>query len=806
MAKKKKAAPAYKPAAEKVDAVSEEDAEVATKKGSRSEPSGELAEALKRYRLGWEKDRDNQRKAYEDLAFLAGDGQWEKQALAEREADSRPILTIDKTSQFARQVTGDIRQLRPAVKIVPVDDAADENVGAKILPGMLRYIEQRSDAKAAYFSAADQMVAGGIGHCRVYTEYAAATTMDQEICVGLIEDGVAVVWDPDACHPTRKDAMWCFVPFDYSRETFKEKWPDASPDELDYHQEDAFHDWLTVDTVRVTEYWRKVPSTRELAIYPSGEIVDLTDDEDGTKRADAQAEQGVKFEKRDSFQVERMLVTASSVLEGPDKWPGAHIPIAPFMGEEIKIGRRIERRGVVRPLKDVQRLYNYTVSAEAEVIALQPKAPYKGTRRNFEKYKDQWETANSKNWPYLEFEPDPANGGVAPAREAPPIASSGLIELRKSATEDMSGVTGIYPASLGAKSNEVSGRAILARQREGDTGTYHYIEAFGRGVQRIGEVIVDLIPHIYDTARTIRIIGEDGKVDELKINQEGFDPNGDGVATKVFNDLTVGTYEVAVEMGASFATKREESRDGMQALFQALGPETAQLFLDLFIKSQDWPLSDQIAKRAKFLLPPPIRQAEAAEAGEPPPNIPPPQAPPPTPEQQLEQQKMAAEHEMAGEELKVKSQEIALKRDALVAELKRIDADLEKARMTHDQTMAGHAAAIAQNNANKAENDAVAAEHNATTAKAQADPRYEALADAIEQLKAAVVQIADSIGQHVDQLAVPPEPPFMSDLRATLGKLANQKRPKGVKRTPQGLEVIYDGDESMPVPPIERVQ
>jgi len=790
LAKKRKAAA---PAA--TETADQDDPKEAPKDTTRGKAAnGDLEEAIKRYRAGWEKDRDNQRLAYEDLAFLAEEGQWETRARAEREAEGRPILTVNKCPQFVRQVTGDIRQLRPAVKVVPVDDAADKDVAAKILPGMIRYIEQRSDAKAAYFSAADQMVAAGIGHCRVYTEYAAATTFDQEICVGTIEDGIAVVWDPDAVHPTRRDAMWCFVPFDYSRDTFKTRWPDASPDELDYHAEDAFKDWLTGETVRVTEYWRKVPAKRELALYPGGEMVDLTDDEDGAKRADAEAV-GARIEQRDSFRVERILMTASSILEGPDEWPGAHIPIVPFMGEEVKIGRRIDRRGVVRGLKDTQRIYNYACSAEAEVIALQPKAPFLGTRKNFEKYLDEWETANSRNWPFLQFEPDSANGGAAPQRVAPPVASTGISDLRASATNDMHEVTGIYPASLGAKSNEASGRAILARQREGDTGTYVYIEAFGRAVQRVGEIVVDLIPHIYDTERTIRIVGEDGKVDALEINKEQLDPNGDGIATLILNDLTVGAYEVVVEMGASYATKREEARDGMTQLLQAAGPETLQLFLDLFVKQQDWPLADKIAKRAELLLPPPIRMAEAQEAGEPPPQMPPPAPPPPpTPEQQLEAQKIQAEHDTAGKELSVKNQELQVKaasldvdKAKLAAEMKKVDADLEKARMSHEQTMAGHAASIAEKNA-------MAAEHQATTAQMQADPRYEALADAIEQLKAAVVQIADSIGQHVDQLAVPPEPPFMTDLRNTLGKLANQKKPTGIKRTPQGMQLVFEGE------------
>lgn len=721
---------------------------------NQSEPATDLEavhkEAMERYEAGWSKDRSNQNEAYEDLRFLADaeTGQWDAKARADRESEQRPILTVNKCPQFVRQVTGDIRQMRPAIKVTPVDDAASEQVGVEVLPGLLRYIERRSDAKAAYFNGADQMVAAGIGHCRVFTEYAAGTTFDQEIGIGIIEDGVAVVWDPDSNQPSRKDAMFCFVPIDMNKKKAEKKWPDKDFTPLTMSSE-AFNGWWTDDHVRVSEYWRKVPMKRTLAQYPDGKLVDLTDDPKGEKRGDAEAA-GATIDERDSYRVERFIMSAAEILEDPEEWPGAHIPIVPFMGEEIKIGRQVVRRGVIRTLKDVQMLYNYAISADCEAVALQPKAPFKGTRKNFEKYLDQWEVANTKNQPFLEYEPDPSNGGAAPQREPPPVASSGIKELLNVATGDMSAVTGIYPASLGQQGNEASGKAIVARQREGDTGTYVFVEAFGRAIQRVGEIVVDLVPHIYDTKRTIRIVGEDGKVDKMVLNEPTLDPNGDGVDTITMNDVTVGTYEVSVEMGPSFSTKREEARDGMQSLMQALGPQTAPLFADLYVKSQDFPLADQIAKRAKFLLPPNIQQAEAAEAGEEPPNIPQQQPPPPTPEQQMEMATKKAKHELD-------LANIELEKAKLPIESAKVDLERQKVVQGHEQAMAGHAATMAQ---------------------AQADPRIDALVAAVEALNKAVVHLADEIDGKLGEVD---------------GKFGEMSKPESAKpddHTPRLLDII----------------
>lgn len=769
MAKKRKAAAAAKPA----------DKEAIAETSDAPEGDDVHATALKEYERGYERDRRNQEAAYDDLKFQDPQYQWDDKAKQEREAEGRPILSVDLCGQFKRQVTGDMRQMRPAIKIVPVDDRGDKNVAEKILPGMIRYIEKRSDAQAAYFNAADSQVAAGIGHLRVLTEYAGHDTFNQEIRIAPIDDGVGVVWDPDSILPTREDAQFCFVPVDMSAASFKRRFKDKSSDPLPGAPQ-LFTTWSSPEDVRVAEYWRKVPSERELALMPDGGIDDVTDDPEAKANAEAQ---GARVESRPGIKVERYLISASEILEGPDEWPGVHIPIVPFIGEELKVGREIIRRGVIRVLKDVQRIYNYSISTQTEVVALQPKAPFVGTRKNFEKYQDQWETANSKNWPYLEFEPDGANGGQAPQRVSAPVSSSGIAELLEVAKADASAVTGIYPASLGQQGNEQSGKAILARQREGDTGTYGYVDNFTRAVRRTGEIVLDLIPHIYDTKRTMQIVGEDGKIDLLEINQPALSPE-DAITPITLNDVTVGAYHIAIEMGPSYSTKREEAREGMETFLQTLGPEGAPMFIDLLAKMQDWPLADKIAKRAQLMLPPAIQQMEAQEAGEEPPPMPPPA--PPTPEQQqqaMEAQAQEAEKQRAHD---LQTQDNALKEKQIQLNMATLQADLRKLEMKHTETVS---------------------QHRAQTAEAMQDPRVDQLVDVVKELANGFNQLRDAvegISEAVTEVkntplpeppAPPPPPPDHTPrLLELVGQLAARKTPTGTKRTKDGMQLVYEDD------------
>jgi hypothetical protein len=572
--------------------------------------------ALKRWQAGYERDRDNIEAAYEDLEFLEGN-QWPAEAITLRQSEDRPIQTFNRMPQFVRQITGDMRLARPSIKVVPVDSGADRSI-ARIRAGLIRYVENRSDAQAAYCHAADQQVAAGIGHWRVIKEYAGETTFNQELRVVAVDDGISVIWDDDAILPNKEDARWCFVPVDMSRERFQERWPDHPVTDFADNAKALTSGWCGADFVRVAEYWVKKPATRTLALLPGGAIDDVTDD---GARAERYRQQGIRVEERESSKVCRYLISFGGILEGPVEWPGRHIPIVRCPGEETRIGRKTRRRGIIRFAKDAQRAYNYGRSTQTEITALQPKAPFIGTEKNFEQYDDIWSIANRKAFPYLPFTPDPSNGGVPPQRTSPAVSMAGVNETVALAAEDMKAVIGIYDAGLGARSNETSGKAILARQREGDVGSFVYQDNWSRAIRHTAVILNDLIPHVYDAERTIRILGEDGREELIRINQAA---PGDGMAEteRVLNDVTLGAYDVVFQPGPSYSTRREEAREGMNTFMQS-APQAAALVLDLFAEAQDWPNAEKIGKRLEHLLPPELRAREAAERGEQPAPAPP---------------------------------------------------------------------------------------------------------------------------------------------------------------------------------------
>lgn len=588
-----------------------------------------LREARERFDRAHDAENDVRLQMIDDLRFKAGD-QWDESTRAQREADDRPCLTVNRLNQFHRLVMGNIRQISPSIKVMPVD-SGDDLETAELLEDLIRQIEHESRAKQAYMWASDRQVACGYGVFRVLNEPAGDDVFDQVLRIRRIRNPFTVYFDPDAQELTRQDAKWAFVTETISRDEFEERWPDATFSNFDGAETgETYERWYTQDTVRIAEYWRKVPAKKALWLLSDGRTVDADRlNEQDFMAVQSGALQVVRERVAKSHRIMYSKIAGHQELEKPKEWPGRYIPIIPVYGEEEDIEGRVSYKGVIRDAKDPQRLYNYWNTTNAELIALQPRAPYLITTKQLEGHKAWWKASGKTNLPYLPYNPDEKAPG-APQRQPPPQISTAVIQMQAQSQDDMKASTGIYDSALGNASNETSGRAILARQAQTDTGTFVYTENLAAAIEHCGRILVDLIPYIYDTQRILRVRGENGDERAVPVNSPMMTPQGPVIQ----NDLTRGKYDVRIAVGPSYTTKRAEAAESMLQFIQAI-PAAGQVSADLIAKNFDWPGSDELAERLKKLLPPGID-------GE---------APPPNPMQE----------QMAQMEFALKQAELALK-------------------------------------------------------------------------------------------------------------------------------------------------
>jgi hypothetical protein len=587
--------------------------------------SGDLLSTMRdRLRIAQAGMDDTRQDELDDLKFYAGSPsnqwQWPNDVLSTRGSvqgqtiNARPCLTINKLPQHVKQVTNEQRQNRPSGKVIPVDDDADIEV-AEIFEGMIRHIEYISDADVAYDTACENQVIYGEGYIRVLTDYCSEDSFDQDIKIGRIRNAFSVYMDPTIQDPCGADAEWCFVTQDMSHEEYKRSFPDAQPVSTLLSSgvgDESLSDWIEEETVRIAEYFYNEYTPDTLNEYPDGTSAFSSDPKN--KLLMKQFGQPKRSRKAQRKTVMWCKTNGYEILE-KTQWPGKWIPVVRVIGNEFEIEGRIWISGLVRNAKDAQRMYNYWVSQEAEMLALAPKAPFIGYSGQFEGYEDKWKTANVQNWPYLEVNADVTDGlgnlAPLPQRAQPPAPQNGILQAKMGASDDIKSSTGQYDASLGNQSNEVSGKAILAREKQSDVGTYHYVDNLARAIRHITRQCVDLIPKIYDTHRIARTIGLDGDVKMAKINPQQDeavktirDPQTNAVIEKIYNP-TVGTYDVMVTTGPSYMTKRQEGAEWMSNALQAW-PQGWQIFGDLAVKSMDVAYAQEIADRIRRTIPPQI--------------------------------------------------------------------------------------------------------------------------------------------------------------------------------------------------------
>ncbi len=598
---------------------------IAAGKVSDNPDDDRLATMRHRFTVAMAAYSDSREDELDDLRFMAGSPdnawQWPADVLATRGAvqgqtiNARPCLTINKLPQHVRLVTNEQRQNRPTARVIPADDNADPEV-AEIFDGIVRHIEYMSDADVAYDTACDNQVTYGEGYIRVLTEYTNENSFEQDIRIGRVRSSFSVYMDPMIQDPCGQDARYCFITEDIPKAEYEAMYPDATPVTGMMSQgvgDQTLSMWVSQETVRIAEYFY-IDSKREtLNLYPDNVTAFSGTPED--KRLKAAYGKPIKSRESERRRVMWIKTNGYEVLEERE-WAGKYIPVVRVIGNEFEVDGQIYISGLVRNAKDAQRMYNYWVSQEAEMLALAPKAPFIGYGGQFEGYELQWKTANTNNWPYLEVNPDVSDGAgnplPLPERAQPPLAQTGLIQAKMGAGEDIKSTTGQYDSSIGATSNERTGRAILARERQGDTSTYHYVDNLARAIKYVARQLVDLIPKIYDTQRVARIINVEGEVDMARINpaqpeavRRVVDEQGVEIM-KIYNP-NVGTYDVHVSSGPSYMTRKQEAMDTMGQILQT-NPALWGVAGDLFVKNMDWPGAETMAKRFEKMLDPRVLQ------------------------------------------------------------------------------------------------------------------------------------------------------------------------------------------------------
>ncbi|TXH18929.1 MAG: hypothetical protein E6R03_01340 [Hyphomicrobiaceae bacterium] len=544
-----------------------------------------IKQAQDRHKRAVDAWKENYDKSRADLRFMSDDpfAQWDENDYNNRVSTRRPALTIDQLGQFIHQVANDIRINTPTINVIPSKDG--DVATAEIYKGLIKNIEYASNADVAYDTASLYSIRCGIGFMRIDHDYTDDDSFDQDLMIRRIVNPLSVTLDPDSIEPDGSDAKYATIIENISVKEFKRRFPGKSPVSFDCDDDDQDTRQENEDTILIAEQFFIEETPVTITAGPDGRLMEVEE-----------APEGFPTRKIKKKTVRRVLMSGADVLED-GIFPGKYIPIVPVYGEEAWIDGKRHLYSLIRKSKDAQRMFNYWASLETELLMKAPKAPIMAAAGTVENYRQDWQDPDKAM--VLRYDQVDSKGNPAPppSRMEPPPVPVGVVNARRQSVDDIKATMGIYNASLGERSNETSGRAIMARKEEGDVATYHFADNLTRSITHVGRILVFAIPEIYDTPRIIRIIGAEDESKSVGINGQISEDQPESV------DLRKGKYDVKVVTGASYTTRRQEAAQFFSEIVTRQ-PELMNIMGDLLFKNMDFSGAQAMAERMKKVIDP----------------------------------------------------------------------------------------------------------------------------------------------------------------------------------------------------------
>lgn len=539
-------------------------------------------------------EQDNRRLAKEDHKFITlENGQWETEVF--NNFSDKPRYTFDQTTPIVDQISGDMEKANFDIEISPTGSGATKEL-ADLRSGMTRNIENISEAQAIYAMAGRNMTTAGIDHWMVDTEFLDESSFDQDVVIKPIHNSIDRVWfDIGAQRQDKADSDHGWLLSAIPREQFLEKNPERSGKSVSQANDNETF-FNKADSVVIGHlYFRKLKD-RELIKTTLGRVF-FKDDEAFVKVQDELAKAGETIEDTRTVKTSTFWMRK---FDGED-WIGdaqetvfKSIPLVPIYGNYQVIENKMLYRGVVRKLKDPQRVFNYSQSREIEEGALAPREKLIMTKEQAAGHTETLATLNSNTDPVQFY--NHVEGVAPPFKIGGGQINPGLRILSEGMRGLMGTTAGMFAAGMGDNPGLQSGVAIERLQNKTNNISVKYFAAVEVGVCRTATIINEAYPIVYDSQRQKRIMNIDGSFEMKEINEIVIDEQTQEEV--ILNDLSIGKYTATCRAGPSFASQQDEN---VQSILRvaAVNPSILDFGSDIFLSNAGL---GKMAERARIPL------------------------------------------------------------------------------------------------------------------------------------------------------------------------------------------------------------
>lgn len=555
----------------------------------------------------------------QDVKFANADPdngwQWPDDLRRDRMIQRRPALTINKVKNHCLAVINDGKQNKAAIEIKPAGRESSF-LSAQGLEGVIRNIEYQSNAQTIYDDCLESSVEGGIGYGRVISIYPDPRSFHRELRIVPVQSHMNVFLDPDIKQKNGSDAKFGFIFEDIPNREYEAEYDEKPPMSTAPLGVGLGADWIRPDHVRVCEYYRINVRKDELIYWRSGQYEEIflrSEVPPGMRRQfrlDMQkwqkgmAGNDVEIITRPT-EIKRLQwykIGGHKILDR-EEYPTQYVPIFRFVGRERVIENKLERKGLVRGMKDAQRMYNYNSSAEAEAAAVATKTNWLVALESINGFTNMWDRANVDNKPYLPWRHKDRDGDPIPPpqRIDPAKSAEAYLQGMQIASQELDMTGGQGPTQFGRTTQEKTGKAINETRRANELLTSDFLDNQSLGIQYIGMILLDWIPSCYKARQIIQILDKDMTERSILIDpsaksayeEQKFEDQVQGVLNP-----NIGRYKVQAQTGPAYATQRQEAWNAFVQIVTG-APDLINEIGDLMFLSADFPMADKIAERMR---------------------------------------------------------------------------------------------------------------------------------------------------------------------------------------------------------------
>jgi hypothetical protein len=620
----------------------------------------ELAKKIRARIKKWDDDwRFNKDQYHEFISFVMG-SQWTEDE-SKLFIDYKKIpLSMNKLAPLVNHLLGEQRQNTPNLQVVPDKTVSVET--AAVREALIKDISLNSNAKQVYQQSFQQAAIGGFGAYVIDTEYENDRSFNLVITIGATKDPTWCYWDVSARSPSKTDGMYAGERVRMSRKMFAGIYGEDIEKQIgseSNYDEGSATGWIfsTSDEITIINDNERVYETENLYQLSNTRMVNAKEykeleriEMDGKKYLVDNGELVTVVHKREvpRYKIKKRKVAGDFILEETD-FPSEQLPVV-FVDQNSYIDKSGKQicRPFVKDARDAQRYINYLATQSAYLMRVSRYDQFLVSKANIRSPDTQviWrDPATAQGG--LVFDESPS--GFAPIQLRPPELSNSLITQYQRALADIEQCTGMYGTQMGEQGNEVSGNAIDARTKRGSYNTYVPFDSLNRAIACGGQIIDEMIPHIYDAEREVMLNMPDSGMTKITLNKQL-----DDYGSNVENDMTSGNYQIRLLPGASFEGQKQENLESIQTVLKA-DPELFRLVADLYVDNLPMANNIEMRNRLRTIVPPEIIQA--GKTGQPIPQKP--QQPPP--ELMLKMQELQMKQQVAQQEAQFKMRELDLK-------------------------------------------------------------------------------------------------------------------------------------------------